>query len=150
MAISAGYSGTPLWKKLGLKPNMKYALLNAPSHFVALLEGMPEGVTFPKMPKGSDALHLFIMEPRDVSEIQKLEKFLPPATMLWVSWPKKTSPLSKGLSEDDIRRTALACGLVDVKVCAIDQDWSGLRLMLRKSSEKREAHAERMSLRLAK
>ena len=150
MAISSGYSGTPLWKKLGLKPHMKYALLNAPSHFVALLEGMPEGVSFPKMPKGSDALHLFIMEPRDVSEIPKLEKFLPPATMLWVSWPKKTSPLSKGLSEDDIRRTALACGLVDVKVCAIDQDWSGLKLMLRKSSEKREAHAERMSLRLAK
>ena len=150
MTISVGYSGTPLWKKLGLKAGMKYTLINPPNHFISLLEGMPEGVLFPTSPKGSDALHLFIIEPRDVSEIATLEKHLPPATMLWVSWPKKTSPLSKGLSEDDIRRMALACGLVDVKVCAIDKDWSGLKLMLRNSSEKREAHAERMSLRLTK
>ena len=144
----AGYSGTPLWKKLGLKTGMIYALLNAPSHFISLLDGMPDGVMFPTSPKGSDAIHLFIVELKDVHEIAKLEKHLPPAIMLWVSWPKLASQLSKGLHEDDIRRAALACGLVDVKVCAVDKDWSGLKLMLRTSSPKREAHADRMAARL--
>ena len=71
MTISVGYSGTPLWKKLGLKAGMKYTLINPPNHFISLLEGMPEGVLFPTSPKGSDALHLFIIEPRDVSEIER-------------------------------------------------------------------------------
>jgi hypothetical protein len=57
---------------------------------------------------------------------------MPPVTMLWVSWPKKSSPLSKGLSEDDIRKTALGVGLVDIKVCAVDADWSGLKLTRRR------------------
>lgn len=112
---------------------MKYALLNAPAHFTALLDGIPEGISFPTSAKGSDAIHLFITEPGDVAEIPKLAKHLPPVTMLWVSWPKKTSPLSRGLSEDDIRKAAIACGLVDIKVCAVDQDWSGLKLTRRRS-----------------
>jgi hypothetical protein len=129
----AGYSGTPLWKKLGLKAAMTYALINAPVHFISLLDGKPEGMTFSTSPKNADAIHLFIVEPKDISEIAKLEKYLPPAIMLWVSWPKLSSPLSKGSREDDIRKAAIACGLVDIKVCAIDQDWSGLKLTRRKT-----------------
>jgi hypothetical protein len=145
---SKGYSGTPLWKKLGFKPGMKVAVLNAPKHYRSLLEGLPEGVGFTQTTKGSDAIHVFMIDPRDVSAIAKLEPLLPPATMLWVSWPKLSSPLSKGLREDDIRKAALACGLVDVKVCAVDADWSGLKLMVRTSSPKRNAHTERMAKRL--
>jgi hypothetical protein len=145
--VTAGYSGTPLWKKLGFKPGMKVCALNAPAHYSNLIDGPNNWVTV-KEAKGADALHLFIIEKWGVKEITTLCELLPPATMLWVSWPKKTSPLSKGLSEDDIRATALACGLVDVKVCAVDADWSGLKLVLRASSPKRKAHATRGETRL--
>jgi hypothetical protein len=83
--------------------------------------------------KDADAIHLFISETTELKEIVKLSKFMPPAIMLWVSWPKKSSPLLKGLSEDDIRKAAIACGLVDIKVCAVDQNWSGLKLTRRKA-----------------
>ena len=134
MALNeTGYSGTPLWKKLGFKPSMKVAVLNAPPHYNDLLADGPNDWHFVKSAKSSDAIHLFIINPTDVSDIIKLACHLPPAQMLWVSWPKKTSRLSNGLSEDDIRKAALSCGLVDVKVCAVDADWSGLKLMRRKS-----------------
>ena len=133
------YSGTPLWKKLGFKTAMKVLALNVPKHYSLLLADGPNDWLFVKA--DPDAIHLFITETKQLVEIERLSKFMPSAIMLWVSWPKKTSPLSTGLSEDDIRDAALACGLVDVKVCAVDQNWSGLKLMLRKSSEKREAHA---------
>jgi hypothetical protein len=126
-----GYSGTPLWKKLGFKTGMKVLVLNAPSHYHDLFSDSPNDWLFVK--KDADAIHLFISETTELKEIAKLSKFMPPAIMLWVSWPKKTSPLSKGLSEDDIRKAAIACGLVDIKVCAVDQDWSGLKLTRRKA-----------------
>lgn len=144
---AAGYSGTPLWKKLGFKPGMKVCALNAPQHYAELIDG-PNDWIMVKTARDCAALHLFITDSHDLQAITGHAEYLPPVQMFWVSWPKKTSPLSKGLSEDDIRRTALACGLVDVKVCAIDQDWSGLKLMLRASSPKREAHAQRMGQRL--
>jgi hypothetical protein len=144
-----GYSGTPLWKKLGLKPGLKLCALNAPAHYAALIDGPNDWVVV-KDAESADALHLFITETKALSLITDLSQHFPPAQMLWVSWPKLSSALSKGLKEDHIREIALACGLVDVKVCAVDADWSGLKLMLRKSSEKREAHAARMSLRLSK
>jgi hypothetical protein len=127
----AGYSGTPLWKKLGFKPGMKVCALNPPQHYAQLIDG-PNDWVMVKGVKAADALHLFIIEARELSEIEKLSTHMPPAIMLWVSWPKKTSTLSKGLSEDNIRNTALKCGLVDIKVCAIDADWSGLKLTRRK------------------
>jgi hypothetical protein len=131
-AQQAGYSGTPLWKKLGFKDGTAVAVLNAPSHYRSLLEGCPAGVRFVAVAKGADAIHLFITEVKEVSRITQLSQHLPPATMLWVSWPKLSSKLSKGLREDDIRDAALACGLVDIKVCAVDADWSGLKLTRRK------------------
>jgi hypothetical protein len=128
----AGYSGTPLWKKLGFKPGMKVCVLNAPAHYAELIDG-PNDWIMVKQAVAADALHLFMTEAKDLARIKALATHMPPAIMLWVSWPKKSSPLSKGLSEDDIRNTALACGLVDIKVCAVDADWSGLKLTRRKS-----------------
>ena len=130
---SVGYSGTPLWKKLGFKPSMRIAVRNPPSHYADLLADGPNDWHIIRSAKNADAIHLFIINPADTADIIKLAAHLPPAKMLWVSWPKKTSPLSRALSEDDIRKAALACGLVDVKVCAVDADWSGLKLMRRKT-----------------
>lgn len=132
-AVQAGYSGTPLWKKLGFKAGITVAVLSAPAHYDELLEGRPPGVRFVSAPKGADAIHLFMAEAKEVARIAQLSKYMPPATMLWVSWPKLSSKLSKGLREDDIRKAALACGLVDIKVCAVDADWSGLKLTRRRA-----------------
>jgi hypothetical protein len=129
--IPAGYSGTPLWKKLGFKTGMKVQVLNAPKHYASLFADSPNDWIYVKT--YADALHLFVTETMQLGEIEKLSKLMPPAIMLWVSWPKKNSPLSKGLGEDDIRKTALACGLVDIKVCAVDQDWSGLKVTRRRA-----------------
>lgn len=129
---AAGYSGTPLWQKLGFKPGMKIALVRAPAHYENLLADAPGGLVFTRTAKASDAIHLFIDDAKGLGEITKLAAHLPPAIMLWVSWPKLTSKLSTGLREDDIRKAALAVGLVDIKVCAIDQDWSGLKLTRRR------------------
>lgn len=131
--VDAGYSGTPLWKKLGFKTGMKVLVLNAPPHYASLFEDSAKDWFLVK--KNADAIHLFITELSEVSEIEKQSKLMPPAIMLWVSWPKKTSPLSKGLSEDHIRNAALARGLVDIKVCAVDKDWSGLKLTRRRSAK---------------
>lgn len=128
----AGYSGTPLWKKLGFKPGMKVCVLNAPAHYAELIVGPIDWIMVTQA-GAADALHVFISEANDLARIKTLATHMPPAIMLWVSWPKKSSPLSKGLSEDDIRNTALAIGLVDIKVCAVDADWSGLKLTRRKS-----------------
>ena len=130
---NAGNCGTPLWKKLGFKTGLKVLVLNAPPHYPALFADSANDWLLVK--KDADAIHLFITEIKQVSEIVKLSKLMPPAIMLWVSWPKKTSPLSKGLSEDHIRNAALACGLVDIKVCAVDKDWSGLKLTRRRSAQ---------------
>lgn len=130
----AGYSGTPLWKKLGFKPGLKVCVLNAPRHYVALLSDGPGDWSMVQQASKADALHLFIVEMTELKEIPVLARHMPPAIMLWVSWSKKTSALSKGLSEDDIRAAALACGLVDIKVCAVDKDWSGLKLTRRKAT----------------
>lgn len=128
----AGYSGTPLWKKLGFKPGMKVCVMNAPAHYAELTDG-PNDWIMVKQTGAADALHLFITETKDLARIPTLAAHMPPAITLWVSWPKKSSPLSKGLSEDHIRNTALACGLVDIKVCAVDADWSGLKLTRRRT-----------------
>jgi hypothetical protein len=99
-----------------------------------LIDG-PNDWVMVKKPGTADALHLFIIESKELKEITALSQHMPPAVMLWVSWPKKTSPFSQGLSEDDIRKAALSCGLVDIKVCAVDADWSGLKLTRRKAAK---------------
>lgn len=127
---------------------MKVHAIDPPGHYAKLIDG-PNDWIMAATPQDADALHMFIVDPSGVSTVAKLEKLLPPAQMLWVSWPKLSSPLSQGLREDDIRKAALACGLVDVKVCAVDADWSGLKLVRRASTAKREAHAARQQARFS-
>jgi hypothetical protein len=129
---TAGYSGTPLWKKLGYKPGMKVCALNAPPHYAQLIDG-PNDWVMVKQARQAEALHVFITDVKELRVIETHSLLMPPVLMLWISWPKKTSTLSTGLSEDDIRKIALACGLVDIKVCAVDADWSGLKLTRRKT-----------------
>jgi hypothetical protein len=133
-AAGAGYSGTPLPRKLGIKPEARVALIGAPEGFDATLGELPPGVTVTRRLGG---------RPRDVivaffSRRTTLERRLPalrsaldPAGGLWLAWPKRASGVDTDLTDDVVRTLGLATGLVDNKVCAIDQVWSGLRLVYR-------------------
>ena len=132
MAKPAGYSGKPLWQKLGLKPDMTCRALSPPGAYEDLVEGA-EGVVF--IEKGpADLVHLFC---RTRAELEAGAKpalaLVAPGGMLWVSWPKKSSPLFQDLTEDGLREVLLPTGWVDVKVCAVDADWSGLKFLKRKT-----------------
>lgn len=130
----AGYSGTPLPKKLGIKANSTVALINAPRSFDATLGVLPEGVTFIEEAKGKQDLIVWFIRSRFELESQIVE--MRNATGnggLWTAWPKKTSGVVSDLTENIIRDTGLAVGLVDYKVCAIDATWSGLKFALRKT-----------------
>jgi hypothetical protein len=133
-APAAGYSGTPLPKKLGLKEGGTMVLLNAPAGIEDLIVPVPQGAKLgSKLAATNDLVVLFC------KDVATLKKSLPPASKklhadgsLWISWPKKTSKLFVDLTEDGIRAVVLPTGLVDVKVCAVNEDWSGLKLMVRK------------------
>lgn len=131
--MPAGYSGTPLVKKLGIQPGMRVVFVRDPRHFAALLGPLPDDITLLSRPgRDMDYVHLFTRTEADLSKrFASLKERLAPAGMLWVSWPKKTSALFEGLTGDDVRRVGLAGGLVDVKVCAVDDDWSGLKFVRR-------------------
>ena len=138
-ATVVGYSGTPLPKKLGLKDGGTMVMLNAPIGIEKLLVPLPVGARLAfKLAGSNDLVVLFC------KDLAALEKSLPATSKklhangsLWISWPKKTSKLYIDLTEDGIRAVALPTGLVDVKVCAVNEDWSGLKLMVRK--EQRES-----------
>ena len=120
----AGYSGTPLLPKLGLKPGMKAQLIGA-------VYPAPAGVT-PASTSPLDFIHLFVKEQAELSRRFKgLAAALAPAGMLWISWPKKASKVATDLDENVIREIGLKAGLVDVKVCAVDDVWSGLKFVRR-------------------
>ncbi|MBM3944771.1 MAG: DUF3052 family protein [SAR202 cluster bacterium] len=144
---TAGYSGAPLAKKLGIKPGHTVATLDAPAHYRSLLDGLPEGVTVGVLLVGSggdvvmdgapvggvvDMVHMFVT--RRAALVEHLARAKPRVKqdgMVWVSWPKKASKVPTDVTEDVIREEALAIGLVDVKVCAVDEVWSGLKLVRR-------------------
>jgi hypothetical protein len=130
----AGYSGTPLAKKLGLKAGQRVALLRAPAGFRKLLEPLPAGVTFAAKPtKSSDIVHVFTASRAELGKtLATCRKTLGPGASIWVSWPKKASKVPTDITEDTIRALALPLGFVDIKVCAVDEVWSGLKLVLRK------------------
>jgi Protein of unknown function (DUF3052) len=125
----AGYSGKSLDEKLGLKAGVKAAAINPPAHYATLLADPPGAFG-----KGQyDLIHLFAPERAALTkQLPRALKQLGQGGAIWVSWPKKTSPLFKDLTEDGVRELALPLGVVDVKVCAVDQDWSGLKLMRRR------------------
>jgi Protein of unknown function (DUF3052) len=129
----AGYSGTPLAKKLGIKAGSRVHAIDAPADYAQLLEPLPEGVTFVRTLRGQvDLIHLFTTEADDLAE--RLADYRPRIVengAIWVSWPKKAAKVPTDVTEDVIRALALPLGLVDVKVCAVDATWSGLKLVIR-------------------
>ena len=131
--MSAGYSGTPLVKKLGIKAGMKVAFVAAPSHYPELLGSLPNDLcVLQRLGRGMDFVHFFTAS---YAELQRrfptLKRALASDGTLWISWPKKASKLPKDLVEADVRSTGLDGGLVDVKVYAVDADWSGLKFVYR-------------------
>ena len=130
---SAGYSGTPLAKKLGYKPGFVANLKNAPDDYANLVDPLPDDVTFAGDAAGANLVHFFTKEAAELAEC--LPRFLNAIHrdgMIWVSWPKRAANLPTSVTEDVIREIALPLGLVDVKVCAVDTVWSGLKLVIRK------------------
>jgi hypothetical protein len=129
-----GYSGTPLAKKLGIKPGSSVFVDGAPIAYEQLLAPMPEGVIVQSaVDSSTDVMHLFSTSKAELAAaLKRTLGHLRPDAALWVSWPKKTSRVPTDITEDAIRELALPLGLVDIKVCAVDDVWSGLKLVLRK------------------
>ncbi|HJZ86542.1 MAG TPA: DUF3052 domain-containing protein [Polyangia bacterium] len=130
----AGYSGTPLVEKLGIKPGARLALVGAPGGFDATLGALPEGVAVRQKARGPlDVIVLFSTRRAQLERrFGAAAAALAPAGGLWVAWPKKASRTPTDLTEDRVRAIGLAHRLVDNKVCAIDQTWSGLRFVIRR------------------
>lgn len=130
---ATGYSGTPLVKKLGIREGYKVIFCRAPAHLDNLLGDMPEIQELP--PSSQNAADFILLFCNTLEQLEaeflRLKKALKPSGMLWVSWPKKASALPSDLDGNIVRRYGLSQGLVDVKVCAIDADWSGLKFMYR-------------------
>jgi hypothetical protein len=132
---AAGYSGTPLAKKLGIGPGATVLVRNGPEPYREWLAPLPQSVVFAtRVGPSIDIAHLFLSD-REVlaRELAALRKSLRPDAALWISWPKKASKLPTTISEDVIRELALPMGWVDVKVCAVSEVWSGLKLVVRKA-----------------
>jgi hypothetical protein len=132
--MTPGYSGTPLVKKLGFKPGQRVVAVGAPSNYRKLLGPLPEGVEFGgRVGKSTHIVHFFTTSKAELAtRLASWLKSLDPAAAIWVSWPKKTAKVPTDITEDAIRAVALPMGLVDIKVCAVDETWSGLKLVLRK------------------
>ena len=137
-----GYSGRPLFQKLGLKPATSCLVVAAPDHFDGLLAGVTD-VRFVHADRADapgetfHAAHVFCLsKAKLVESARKSIESLAPGGMLWVSWPKKSSKLFVDLTEDGVREIVLPTGWVDVKVCAVDSDWSALKFIKRKSKSR--------------
>lgn len=129
---ATGYSGTPLVKKLGIKEGFVIRVVNEPSHYVDLLVGMPGNVMLLKdKMRAKDLIHYFTTSKAELErDIVSLRKEIFPNGMIWVSWPKKAAKIVTDITEDLIRNVAIKNGLVDIKVCAVDEVWSGLKLVV--------------------
>ena len=127
-----GYSGTPLAQKLGLKPGYEIRLIEAPEYYRSLFASWPDDIKQLDANGGKkDFLHYFVTNAAALRQaLTVLKKEMRPAACLWISWPKKAAKFPTDVDENLIREAALATGLVDVKVCAIDEKWSGLKLVI--------------------
>lgn len=132
--MSFGYSGTPLVRKLGLKAGMRIWFSRLPATVRAEIDPAAIGLIEEGAPcPGLDAAHIFVTDRATLaSEIVQLRSFIAPAGFIWVSWPKKAAKVPTDVTEDVIRNVALPIGLVDIKVCAVDAVWSGLKLVIRR------------------
>jgi hypothetical protein len=130
----AGYSATPLVKKLGIAEGFKVLLINAPPEYRALISPLPAGVSFiTAANSATNFVHAFATKRLELARLlPSLRRKLPHDALIWVSWPKKTSKVSTDITENTIREVALPLGFVDVKVCAVTDVWSGLKLVVRK------------------
>ena len=134
--MAAGYSGTPLWKKLGYAPGLTACVLGAPKDYTSLLK-LPVEVKVAwaaKIPDHAAFVHVFTTQRHELAKVLALcRRSAAPNGVVWVSWPKKASRVPTGVTEDVVRELALPMGWVDVKVCAIDDTWSGLKLVIRRT-----------------
>ena len=133
MSGAAGYSGTPLPRKLGIKEDSRVAVLSAPDDFDATLGSLPDGVVVRRRLRGPLDVVVFFTTSRAQLErrIEALRAALDPAGRLWVAWPKRASGVATDVTEDVVREVGLAHRLVDNKVAAVDATWSGLQLVIR-------------------
>ena len=131
---TAGYSGTPLATKLGIKAGACLLAINQPPDYRAVLHPLPSDVAFvTRLSARVDIVHLFVTQRATLTrELKRLRSGTRPDAAVWVSWPKKTAKVPTGITEGVIRAEALPLGFVDVKVCAVTAVWSGLRLVVRK------------------
>lgn len=130
----AGYSDTPLAKKLGIKPDQRVLVEGCPVEYSALVGELPAGAILLSRAAGRiDLVHLFTKSAHELAaRLAKLRTAIEQDGVIWVSWPKKSARVATDLTEDVVRDLALPLGLVDIKVCAVDETWSGLKLMIRK------------------
>src|SRR5262245_19839674 len=126
--MSAGYSKTPLAKKLGIKSGFNIKTVSAPAHYFDLFDDLPDDlVVNGKGRQPKNFIHFFTTEMKELNKmLPKLKQELEPNGVIWVSWPKKAAQVTTDVSENPIRDLALSIGLVDIKVCAVDEVWSGL------------------------
>jgi uncharacterized membrane protein len=134
MSEPSGYSGTPLPKKLGIHAGAQIAAKHAPKPYAELVAPLPAGVRISeRATRTTDLVHVFVVERAVLQrELTSLRKTIRPDAAVWVSWPKKAAKVPTDVTEDVIRQLALPLGFVDVKVCAVDATWSGLKLVIRK------------------
>lgn len=130
-----GYSKTPLIKKLGIKEGFKIKFINTPEDYLELIGPLPANTKIIRSTVPCDFIHFFTNQVKELqSSLPQLRKQIFPNGTIWVSWYKKSSGKQSEITEDIIRSTALALGMVDIKVCAIDEDWSGLKIVIRKEN----------------
>jgi hypothetical protein len=129
-----GYSGTPLARKLGISKGARILVKHAPAAYAQWLEPVPPGVIFEKkVSQETDIVHLFaVRKTRLANELDELRTRIRSTAAVWVSWPKKSSKVPTDITEDTVRELALPLGFVDIKVCAVSEVWSGLKLVIRK------------------
>ncbi len=134
---TAGYSKTPLAKKLGIKDGYVIMVVNEPEHYMSLFSDFPENIERKKKldSESFDFIHIFVQNHAELERIvQVVKPALKKTGILWVSWPKGTSKIQSELKREPIREHLLKTELVDIKVCAVDEDWSGLKFMYRKEN----------------
>ena len=132
--IAPGYSGTPLAAKLGVKPGFRVTVVHEPDGYRSWLAPLPAGVRFgARLTKAVDLVHVFSRDRAELGRwLKTCRETLAPETCVWVSWPKKSAKVPTDIVEDTIREIALPLGFVDVKVCAVSEIWSGLKLVVRR------------------
>src|SRR3954467_5068954 len=126
-----GYSGTPLARKLGIKAGARLFVADAPADYQILVAPLPDGVAIvPRITDDTDIAHLFCVRKRELNRLLRLSlKSLRQDAAIWVSWPKKSARVATDITENTVREVALPLGLVDIKVCAVDETWSALKLV---------------------